>query len=576
MKLKNLFCLALFAVAIVSCSKDDGPATPKNSAPVISAQVFSAQDNISDTVVIGTVKAADADEDALTFTIVTNSDALFEITDAGALSLASGKALDFSTKAIHTLGIGVSDGTDSAEATITVNVTNSNAVPVAEAQTFEAEENIADAKAIGTVAATDDGSLTFSIAVNDNDLFEITSAGELSLAEGKTLDFETDQEHTITVAVSDGTHQIEVQVTIEVINVIDTLAEDPASFITTWKTESDNKKIGIGIDTFDQQFDFTIDWGDGTVEDLIPFDTYVVEHIYAVAGTYTVAIQGSFPALDHYNFENITIATPGKLMSIEQWGNIQWQSMFNAFYGCENMVYNATDMPDFSNVTDMSNMFRGAASFNGDISGWDTSNVTGMSYMFRGATSFNGDISGWDTSSVTNMTHMFNGATSFNADISGWDTSNVTGMSYMFRGATSFNGDLSGWDTSSVTNMNHMFDGATTFNEDISVWDTGNVTNMSSMFLGASSFDENLGPWNIGSVNSMSNMLDNSGMSPQNLNATLIGWHAFVDQNNGPADITLGLVGLTACGEESFLAAFALDVNYGWTFVGATFEETCN
>jgi surface protein len=550
MKLKNLFCLALFAVAIVSCSKDDGPATPKNSAPVISAQVFSAQDNISDTVVIGTVKAADADEDALTFTIVTNSDALFEITDAGALSLASGKALDFSTKAIHTLGIGVSDGTDSAEATITVNVTNSNAVPVAEAQTFEAEENIADAKAIGTVAATDDGSLTFSIAVNDNDLFEITSTGELSLAEGKTLDFETDQEHTITVAVSDGTHQIEVQVTIEVINVIDTLAEDPASFITTWKTESDNKKIGIGIDTFDQQFDFTIDWGDGTVEDLIPFDSSI-EHIYAVAGTYTVAIQGDFPNLNQYLFENISIATPGKLMSIEQWGNIQWQSMFNAFYGCENMVYNATDMPDFSNVTN-------------------------MSYMFHGATSFNGDISGWDTSSVTNMNHMFNGATSFNADISGWDTSNVTGMSYMFRGATSFNGDLSGWDTSSVTNMNHMFDGATTFNEDISVWDTGNVTNMSSMFLGASSFDENLGPWNIGSVNSMSNMLDNSGMSPQNLNATIIGWHAFVDQNNGPADITLGLEGLTACGEESFLTAFALDVNYGWNIVGATFEEVCN
>ncbi|WP_165819374.1 BspA family leucine-rich repeat surface protein [Flagellimonas aquimarina] len=524
MKLKELLYMVIFVLAIVSCSKDDGPATPKNSAPVISAQVFSAQDNISDTVVIGTVKAADADEDALTFTIVTNSDALFEITDAGALSLASGKVLDFSTKAIHTLGIGVSDGTDSAEATITVNVTNSNAVPVAEAQTFEAEENIADAKAIGTVAATDDGSLTFSIAVNDNDLFEITSAGELSLAEGKTLDFETDQEHTITVAVSDGTHQIEVQVTIEVINVIDTLAEDPASFITTWNAEAGVEiKIAMGQgDNFD--FDFTVDWGDGTVED-ITIDTGVIQHTYETDGTYTVAIQGIFPGMEMLGDSG---ATPLFLASIEQWGSIQWETMYAAFSGCTNMVYNATDVPDLSNVVSMFSMFDDANSFNGNIGNWDVSNVTDMSFMFNAAHSFNGDISGWDTSNVTNM-------------------------SYMFFKAHSFNGDISGWDTS-------------------------NVTNMIVMFKGASSFDQDLGSWNIGSLTGakMINMLDNSGMSPQNLNATLIGWHAFVQQNNGPNDIELGLEGLTSCGEESFLAAFALDVNYNWEFVGATFEETCN
>ncbi|PWL39206.1 hypothetical protein DKG77_09520 [Flagellimonas aquimarina] len=221
-------------------------------------------------------------------------------------------------------------------------------------------------------------------------------------------------------------------------------------------------------------------------------------------------------------------ATPLFLASIEQWGSIQWETMYAAFSGCTNMVYNATDVPDLSNVVSMFSMFDDANSFNGNIGNWDVSNVTDMSFMFNAAHSFNGDISGWDTSNVTNM-------------------------SYMFFKAHSFNGDISGWDTS-------------------------NVTNMIVMFKGASSFDQDLGSWNIGSLTGakMINMLDNSGMSPQNLNATLIGWHAFVQQNNGPNDIELGLEGLTSCGEESFLAAFALDVNYNWEFVGATFEETCN
>ena len=44
------------------------------------------------------------------------------------------------------------------------------------------------------------------------------------------------------------------------------------------------------------------------------------------------------------------------------------------------------------------------------ISDWDVSQVTDMSEMFWGASSFNGDISNWDVSKVTNMRCMFLGA----------------------------------------------------------------------------------------------------------------------------------------------------------------------
>jgi surface protein len=73
------------------------------------------------------------------------------------------------------------------------------------------------------------------------------------------------------------------------------------------------------------------------------------------------------------------------------------------------------------------------------------------------------DMPSWNVSLVTDMSEMFDGASTFNADISGWNTSSVTNMYGMFLDASAFNADISGWDTSSVTDMEGMF-------EDASAW----------------------------------------------------------------------------------------------------------
>ena len=139
-----------------------------------------------------------------------------------------------------------------------------------------------------------------------------------------------------------------------------------------------------------------------------------------------------------------------------------------------------------------------------DLSGWDTSSVTNMEYMFY-ALSFNGNLP-WNTSSVTKMFQMFRGASSFNGNLSLWDTSSVTNMKYMFYDAESFNGDLSQWDTSFVTDMTGMFYGAESFNGDL-FWDVSSVRNMDQMFYYASSFNSSsISYWNVSSVTDMDRM----------------------------------------------------------------------
>ena len=80
-----------------------------------------------------------------------------------------------------------------------------------------------------------------------------------------------------------------------------------------------------------------------------------------------------------------------------------------------------------------------------------------MIACFRGAESFNRDISTWDVDQVTSLYQVFWGATSFNQDISMWDVMNVTSMSRLFLQASSFDQDLSAWDIGSLDNGASLF-----------------------------------------------------------------------------------------------------------------------
>ncbi|MDN3706356.1 BspA family leucine-rich repeat surface protein [Myroides ceti] len=323
--------------------------------------------------------------------------------------------------------------------------------------------------------------------------------------------------------------------------------------------------------------------------------------------------------LKTFSFSNAnpSTTTEARLINITQWGTVAWSSMKNAFTKAVNLNITATDVPDLSGVTDMSNMFAGCSLLNGpaNINSWDTSNITNMYGMFGTATNFNQNISSWDTSNVTNMstlfsnTHAFNqnignwntasvtnmaqlfynakafnqdisnwntanvtlmtmlfgGATNFNQNIGNWDTSKVIDMSYMFQNAISFNKSIGTWNTVEVTSMYSMFEGATAFNQDISSWNTAKVTTMRNMFNNATAFNQNLGSWNLsnGSVNMLS-MLDNSGMDCASYSATLMGWAA---NPNTPVSSSLGAIG-RQYGTNAQAARNTLTATKNWTITG--------
>lgn len=446
-----------------------------------------------------------------------------------------------------------------------------NSTPKFLAQEFTVSEDIPSNQEIGKLQATDlDGdSVTFSIFLNDNDLFQVSADGSLSLVDGKQLDFETSTQHTITVTASDGDRQTDSKVTIIVENIIDTMAEEPASFVTQWRTANENETITIGTHPA-YEYAYTIDWGDGTVEE--DQTQQNPSHKYENSGIYQVVIQGVFPAFVMDNSDNFSKEA---LVSIDKWGTMKWETMERAFMGCINMLYEASDVPDLSFVENMDFMFANAKKFDADLNNWNVETITSMAGTFANALKFEGDISQWDVNKVTDMSYMFNNAPVFNADLSDWKVASVKLMNFMFSGASIFNADIGGWTVENVTDMSAMFANANAFDQDLSGWKVENVQNMFGMFANATSFDQNLGNWKIVGVTNLENMLDGSGLSQASYESTLVGWSDYaddlIDTLNG---LTLGAEVMSYCSEDAQLAHDNLTIAHGWAIIGDS--QQCN
>jgi hypothetical protein len=273
-------------------------------------------------------------------------------------------------------------------------------------------------------------------------------------------------------------------------------------FTSTWKTDNlgtsmDNE---ITIPTTGPGYMYEVSWGDGTRSTNVVGD---ITHTYAASGTYIVKIRGSFPRIYFNNGGD-----KDKILSVDNWGAISWTSMSAAFFGCTNLAINAGDAPDLSGVTSLSQLFKGATSFDNNIDNWDVSTIMNLSETFSQATSFNQDLSGWVTIALTNLDATFS-QSGFNQPINSWDVSNVTTMEGTFA-ESPFNQPLAGWNTMDVLSMDSMFANALDFNQNINAWDVSNVENMQGMFLNAEVFNQPLAGWIVTSAQTMEGMFSNT------------------------------------------------------------------
>lgn len=294
-----------------------------------------------------------------------------------------------------------------------------------------------------------------------------------------------------------------------------------------------------------RDYDFTIDWGDGTVEALDNTDFTAVSgidgflHTYSSAGTYTIRINGIYDEL-YFTGQG----DEEKLVEFANWGDIPFHRLEFAFKGCVNCYFTFGDNPNVGPRDDaIDQLFNGCDLFNANVTGWDLSSTSGdMDYVFLGCSLFEG------------------------VGLETWDVSGVVSMRSMFAGADIMNRDISGWDVSSVTDFRDTFDNAKAFNIDISGWDVSSATTMEDMFFAASDFNQSLGDWDISSVTDMTEMLDFTDLSTDNYDDTLIGWAAQTVQPN----VTLGATNLEYTSAATSARNTLTSAPNNWTINGDT------
>ena len=155
----------------------------------------------------------------------------------------------------------------------------------------------------------------------------------------------------------------------------------------------------------------------------------------------------------------------------------------------------------------------------GLISAWDTSAITDFSDVFRGKATFNDDISLWDVSSGRKFDSMFRDARVFDQNLGWWDMTSATSVSEMFLNANEFRGEgLKFWDLSLVKTAYRMLESTNLYPgiNLIGFFRDGQVSNIEQMFRSLRSpYYEGymISHWNVTKVEYNNNVFEGTNLT---------------------------------------------------------------
>jgi surface protein len=286
----------------------------------------------------------------------------------------------------------------------------------------------------------------------------------------------------------------------------------------------DEKFVGLHCVTENSNFlalsatsDYTVDWGDGLVENFA--SGIVAYHQYSYAdfvGTDSVKgyrqaivtvipqVAGTFTNINLQRKHNQPSLSPNSsggwldiVMSAPNMTSIDIGSSTVFLKYLEKFVFKGDHL-----ITDMTGMFSFCSSLQ-SVPLFNTASVTSMSSMFYGCTSLQ-SVPLFDTASVTKMINMFYGCTSLQS-VPLFDTASVTNMSGMFDSCSTLQSvplvntvsvvsmysmfyrcsslqSVPSFDTSSVTDMSYMFRNCASL-QSVPLFDTSSVTSMTVVFM---------------------------------------------------------------------------------------------
>ena len=213
------------------------PEPPVFGASAYAFDLAENADGSTDRVSLGTLSATDPEGTTLSYSLAGgNESGSFDIDAQTGELFYTGSGEDYESGTTRfTLTVRARDGSETADVTVTVNVTDVNEAPAfgQEGYTFALAENAdgsTDRVSLGTVGATDPESVTLAYSlIGDSGSFQIdATSGELFYA-GSGEDYETGTTRfTLTVRASDGSKTTDSTVTVNVTDVEETV-DPPAT-----------------------------------------------------------------------------------------------------------------------------------------------------------------------------------------------------------------------------------------------------------------------------------------------------------------------------------------------------------